>query len=150
MKLARLLGLVILLAGTLSAVLANSDEGGETKEKWVKVNKQLVNIRKDLDPTSEVIYHAKKNEYLELVAEGIQGSWNRVRVNVIDDSGNVQVKVGHLEARHGTIVDRKGVPAVMILLYIILLLGCAGGVVLYVKKQQSAASSDSDSDPDYD
>jgi hypothetical protein len=51
MKLARLLGLVVLLAGVLSTVFADDGEA----VKYVKVNKQLENVYSKLDPKSEII-----------------------------------------------------------------------------------------------
>jgi hypothetical protein len=139
MKLARLFGLAVLLAGTLSAVFADD---GETP-KWVKVNKQLENVYSRLNspnPREDIIRQVRKNEYLELISIGEGGSWYKVRIDG---------REGFLEARSGTVVTRKGVPAIMILLYIVLLLGCAAGVVLYVKKQQGGTASPA-FDPDSD
>ncbi|GBU22202.1 hypothetical protein R80B4_02108 [Fibrobacteres bacterium R8-0-B4] len=53
----------------------------------------------------------------------------------------VDGKDGFLESKAGKVVNRKGAPVITLLLYIVLLLGCAGGVVLYIKKQQIAPSA---------
>jgi hypothetical protein len=129
MKLARLLGLAALLTGAFFSVFAADDD----RVRYVEVRKQLVNVYVQLDPKSDIIRQARMGEYLELLSEG--ESWYKVK---IEKDG--VMRDGFMQARDGRVVANKGVSIIMILLYTVLLLGCAGGVVLYVRKTQSGAS----------
>ncbi len=127
MKLARFLGLSVILAGVFFAVSA---EDAEEVIRYVEVKKPFQNVYTKLDPKSDIIRQVKKGEYLELLSKG--ESWYKVKVDGKD---------GFLESKAGKVVNRKGAPVITLLLYIVLLLGCAGGVVLYIKKQQIAPSA---------
>jgi len=127
MKLARLLGLAVILTGVFFAAFA---EEADEVIKYVEVKKPFQNVYAKLDPKSEIIRQVKKGEYLELLSKG--ESWYKVKVDGKD---------GYLESKAGKVVNRKGAPVITLLLYIVLLLGCAGGVVLYIKKQQIAPSA---------
>jgi hypothetical protein len=127
MKLARFLGLAVILTGVFFAVSA---EEPEEEIRYVEVKKPFQNVYTKLDPKSDIIRQVKKGEYLELLSKG--ESWYKVKVDGKD---------GFLESKAGRVVNKKGAPVITLLLYIILLLGCAGGVVLYIKKQQIAPSA---------
>jgi hypothetical protein len=128
MKLARFLGLAVILTGVFFAVFAA--EGTEDEIRYVEVKKPFQNVYVRLDPKSEIIRQVKKGEYLELLSKG--ELWYKVKVDGKD---------GFLESKAGRVVNKKGAPVITLLLYIVLLLGCAGGVVLYIKKQQISPSS---------
>jgi hypothetical protein len=127
MKLARFLGLAVIFTGVFFAVSA---EDADDVIRYVEVKKPFQNVYAKLDPKSEIIRQVKKGEYLELLSKG--ESWYKVKVDGKD---------GFLESKAGKVVNRKGAPVITLLLYIVLLLGCAGGVVLYIKKQQIAPSA---------
>jgi len=122
MKFAHLLALTVVLAtGIAFSLFAGEDD----EIRYVEIKKPFQNIYVKLDPKSEIIRQTKKGEYLELLSKG--DSWYKVRVDGKD---------GFLESKAGRVVNRKGAPIITLLLYIVLLLGCAGGVVLYLKKSQ--------------
>jgi len=141
MKLARLLGLAVIFTGVFFAAFAEDavDMGGEPQ--YVEVKKAFQNVYAKLDPKSEIIRQVKKGEYLELLRKGVNGVWYEVKVDG---------RIGYLEAKAGKVVNRKGAPVITLLLYIVLLLGCAGGVALYIKKQQIAPSASGVGDIDDD
>jgi len=116
-------------------------DGAEDEIRYVEVKKPFQNVYTRIDPKSDIIRQVKKGEYLELLRKGESGSWFEVKVDG---------KVGYLEAKAGKVVNRKGAPVITLLLYIVLLLGCAGGVVLYIKKQQIAPSASAVGDVDDD
>jgi len=121
MKFAHLLAMTaVLAAGIVFSLFADDEE-----IRYVEIKKPFQNIYVKLDPKSEIIRQTKKGEYLELLSKG--DSWYKVRVDGKD---------GFLESKAGRVVNRKGAPIITLLLYIVLLLGCAGGVVLYLKKSQ--------------
>jgi len=122
MKFAHLLALTaVLAAGIAFSLFAGDDD----EIRYVEIKKPFQNIYVKLDPKSDIIRQTKKGEYLELLSKG--DSWYKVRVDGKD---------GFLESRAGRVVNRKGAPIITLLIYIVLLLGCAGGVVLYLKKSQ--------------
>jgi hypothetical protein len=129
MKLSRFLGLAVILTGVFFAVFA---EDADEALEYVEVKKAFQNVYAKLDPKSEIIRQVKKGEYLELVRKGVNGVWYEVKVDG---------RIGYLEAKAGRVVNKKGAPVITLLLYIVLLLGCAGGVALYVKKQHIAPSA---------
>jgi len=135
MKLARFLGLAVILTGVFFAVSA--DDAPDEAIRYVEVKKPFQNVYTTLDPKSEIIRQVKKGEYLELLSKG--ELWYKVKVDGKD---------GYLEANVGKVVNRKGAPVITLLLYIVLLLGCAGGVVLYIKKQQISPSASAAGDAD--
>jgi len=125
MKFAHLFALtVVLAAGAAFSLFAGEDE----EIRYVEIKKPLQNIYVKMEPGSEIIRQTKKGEYLELLSKG--DLWYKVRVDGKD---------GFLESKAGRVVNRKGAPVITLLLYIVLLLGCAGGVVLYLRKSQAAA-----------
>jgi hypothetical protein len=134
MKPARFFGLAVILTGVFFAAFA---ENAEDVISYVEVKKPFQNVYAKLDPKSDIIRQVKKGEYLELLSKG--ESWYKVKVDGKD---------GYLEAKAGKVVNRKGAPVITLLLYIVLLLGCAGGVVLYIKKQQIAPSASAAGDLD--
>jgi hypothetical protein len=125
MRLARFLGLAVIMAGILCSVFASNDED---VIRYVEVKKAFQNVYTKLDPKTDIIRQTKRGEYLEPVQEGLSGGWYKVKVDG---------KEGYLEAKAGRIVNRKGAQLITLLLYIALLAGCAAGVVLYVRKQQT-------------
>ena len=122
MKFAHLLALTVVLA---TGVVFSLFAGEEDEIRYVEIKKPFQNIYVKLDPKSDIIRQTKKGEYLELLSKG--DSWYKVRVDGKD---------GFLESKAGRVVNRKGAPVITLLLYIVLLLGCAGGVVLYLRKSQ--------------
>jgi DNA-directed RNA polymerase beta' subunit len=157
MKLARFLGIAVILTGVFLVASADATTEDATREKslqkefakpdvntktedvirYVEIKKPLQKVYTRLDPNSEIIRLVKKGEYIELIRKG--ESWYEVKVDG---------KIGYLEAKAGKEVNRKGAPVITLFLYIILLLGCAGGVVLYIKKQQIAPSAAAGIDDD--
>jgi len=122
MKFAHLLAMTVVFAtGIVFSLFAGDDE----EIRYVEIKKPFQNIYVKLDPKSDIIRQTRKGEYLELLSKG--DSWYKVRVDGKD---------GFLESKAGRVVNRKGAPVVTLLLYIVLLLGCAGGVILYLKKSQ--------------
>jgi hypothetical protein len=140
MKLARLLGLAVIFTGVFFAAFAE-DATDMGEPQYVEVKKAFPNVYAKLDPKSEIIRQVKKGEYLELLRKGVNGVWYEVKVDG---------RVGYLEATAGKVVNRKGAPVITLLLYIFLLLACAGGVALYIKKQQIAPSASGVDDIDDD
>jgi len=145
MKLARFLGLAVILTGVFFAASAdgadtdgsNTDAiGGEPQ--YVMVTR-LSKVYTNLDPKSDIIRLVKKGEYLERLSKG--DLWFKVKVDG---------RIGYLETKDGKMVSGKGAPVITLLLYIVLLLGCAGGVMLYIKKQQIAPSASAVDDFDDD
>jgi len=136
MKTARFLALAVILTGAFFAVSAEEEADAI---RYVEVKKPFQNVYAKLDPKSEIIRQVKKGEYLELLSKG--ESWYKVKVDGKD---------GYLESKAGKVVNRKGAPVITLLLYIVLLLGCAGGVVLYIKKQQISPSASAVGDVDDD
>jgi hypothetical protein len=139
MKLARFLGLAVILTGVFFAVFAddafNAAPGAvpgteKLEPPYVKVIKPFSNVYVRLDPKSEIIRQAKKGETLELLRSG--DSWYEVKVDG---------KVGYLQVKNGKPTKAPGGNALVFLLYVVLLLGCAGAVVLYIKKQQLSPSA---------
>jgi hypothetical protein len=144
MKLARFLGLAVILTGVFFAVLADgADTDGSNADvvgdpQYVMVKKPSV-VYTRLDPKSEVIRMVKKGDYLELLSKG--DLWFKVKVDG---------RVGYLETKTGKVVNRPGGKLITLLLYVVILLGGAGGVVLYIKKQQIAPSAAGHIDDDLD
>jgi hypothetical protein len=137
MKLARFLGLAVILTGVFFALFADAanDAGvsaaaDKLEPPYVKVIKPFSNVYVRLDPKSEIIRQAKKGETLELVRSG--DSWYEVKVDG---------KIGYLQVKNGKPTKGPGGSTLVFLLYIALLLGCAGAVVLYIKKQQLSPSA---------
>jgi hypothetical protein len=124
MKFAHLLAMTVVLAAGIAFSLFAA--GDDDEIRYVEIKKPFQNIYVKLDPKSDIIRQTKKGEYLELLSKG--DSWYKVRVDGKD---------GFLESKAGRVVNRKGAPVITLLLYIVLLLGCAGGVVLYLKKSQA-------------
>jgi len=146
MKLARFLGLAVILTGVFFTVLADgADPTGSntdtTKEpRYVFVKKPSVVYTK-LDPKSEIIRMVKKGEYLELLRKGENGSWYEVKVDG---------RIGYLETKTGTVVDSQSGKLITLLLFILILVGAAGGVLFYMKRQQLAPPSSSANSIDND
>ncbi len=121
---------------------SNADAVGDPQ--YVMVKKTSV-VYTQLDPKSDIVRLVKKGEYLELLSKG--DLWFKVKVDG---------RVGYLETKTGKVVTRPGGKLITLMLYIVILLGCAGGVVLYVKKQQITPSTaavggaDDDLDDDLD
>ncbi|MDR0330171.1 MAG: SH3 domain-containing protein [Chitinispirillales bacterium] len=141
MRLARFLGLAVIMAGVLFSVFADNEDAIQ----YVEVKKAFQNVYTKLDPKSDIIRQTKKGEYLELLVKGESGGWYKVKVDG---------KEGYLEAKAGRVVNKKGAQFITLLLYIALLACCAAGVVLYVKKQQrpyaAGAGRGGDDDVDLD
>ena len=124
MRLARFLGIAVIVTGVLCSAFAANDQD---VIQYVEVKKAFQNVYTKLDPKSDIIRQTKKGEYLELVQEGLSGGWYKVKVDG---------KEGYLEAKAGKIVNRKGAQITMLLLFIALIGACAVAVVFYIKKQQ--------------
>jgi hypothetical protein len=147
MKLARLLGLTVILTGLVFTAFATVNSGAEDriqyeedKMRFVKVTRPFTNVYVELDPKSSIIRQTRKSEYLELLAIGLEGSWYKVKVDGRD---------GWLESRAGRVVDRKSAPVVTFLLTVFVLGGGAVAVVFFLRKQKiKAETSEGDADPD--
>jgi len=143
MKLVRFFGLAVISTAFFAALAYGADTAGSNPDdigdpEYVMVKKPSV-VRSQLDPKSDIIRLVKKGEYLELLSKG--DSWFMVKVDG---------KKGFLEAKTGKVVTRPGGKLITLMLYIVILLGCAGGVVLYIKKQQIAPSASGVGDVDDD
>ena len=123
MKFAHLLAMTVVLAAGIAFSLFAA--GDDDEIRYVEIKKPFLNIYVKLDPKSDIIRQTKKGEYLELLSKG--DSWYKVRVDGKD---------GFLESKAGRIVNRKGAPIITLLLYIVILLICAGCVALYLRKTQ--------------
>lgn len=146
MKLARFLGLAVILTGmsfiASAADSADSADGGKAKIQYVEVKKHLSNVYVTLnDPKSEIITQVKKGERIQLLRTSLGGSWYEVKV---------EGKVGYMEARNGKVVNSPGEKSIMLLLFIVVLLAGVCGVVLWMKKQQIVPSKSAMNDLDDD
>jgi len=139
MRLARLLGLAVVMTGVFFAAFAAKGDGESIQ--YVEVKKHLSNVYlTNTDPKpDQIVRQVRKSEYIELLSQG--DSWYKVRVDGRD---------GFLEARNGKVVNKKSAREIMLLLYVVLLIGCIGGVLLYMKKRQSSPSASAADDDDLD
>jgi len=139
MKLARFLGLAVVLTGVFFAVFADGAEPNSDKLEppYVKVTKPFSNVYVKLDPKSDIIRQVKKGETLELLRMG--ETWYEVKIDG---------RIGYLKVREGVPTNSAGGSVLVLILYIVLLLGCAGAVILYIKKQQLSPSASADDDID--
>jgi hypothetical protein len=139
MKFSHLLSLaVVLFAG--AAFSSFAQEEGSGKKQWVLVKEPFKNIYTqsalniNKPKPDEIIRQTRKNERIELIAEGESG-WYKVRV--YKDSDDREGVVGILEAQYVKKVNSKD-NVLMFVIYIILFIGLCGGTVYYIKKQQEA------------
>lgn len=136
MKPVRLLGFVVVLMGVFFAVFAD-DAAPYPQYVFVKKHLSTVYLSNTDPKPDQIIRQVRKGEYIELLSEG--DSWYKVRVDGRD---------GYLEARNGKVVNKKGAPEVMLLLFIVLFLCLTLGVVLYIMKQRSSPAAAKDHDLD--
>ncbi len=127
MRFACMLSLTVLFVAFLfSSVFAQEPAAPQEQIKYVVVKKPFPNVYEKLDPKSAIIQKVKQGDFLELLSEG--ESWFKVKVGD---------KEGYLERKAGKVVDKKGASVVTIILYSLVLLGCAFGVYYYFKRQKA-------------
>ena len=100
--------------------------------QYVEVRKDFASIYEYLDPKSEIVMQANKNDHFELVYVGT--SWYQIKV---------KDKVGWLEKNAGVVVDNPGVtffsiPIGTLFFFLLLLIATITGASFLIYKQKTA------------
>ncbi len=123
--------LTILSSTTLFLlVFILSSNAGENR--FVEIKKPFASIYEYLDPRSEILVQASRNDHFELVYEGT--SWYQVKV---------KDKVGWVEKNAGIVVSNPGmtvfsVPVGTLLFFLLLLVATVTGASFLIYKQKTA------------
>ncbi len=115
-------GLLLVLSVSLFA---------KEKTRYVKITKPYTNIYKQLDPESEVIQRAQKEDIFELIYKGKR--WYKVRV---DNS------TGWIEIPNGIVVEKDSPPILSLILFFILLIGTIASASYLIYKQNSTSNEE--------
>jgi hypothetical protein len=100
--------------------------------QFVEIKKPFVSIYEYLDPKSEILVQAAKNDHFELIYEGT--AWYQVKV---------KDKVGWVEKSAGTIVTNPGysffsIPLGTLFFFLLLLIATITGASFLIYKQKTA------------
>lgn len=126
--------LFTLLSGTLCflviLVTATFTTAGENR--FVEIRKPFTSVYEFLDPKSNIIVQATKNDRFELIYEGT--SWYQIKV---------KDKVGWVEKNAGIIVNNPGltilsIPLGTLLFFLFLLIATISGASFLIYKQKTA------------
>ena len=104
----------------------------QAASQYVVIKKPFVSIYEYLDPKSEILVQASKNEHFELIYSGT--AWYQVKV---------KDKVGWVEKSAGSIVDNPGytffsIPIGTLFFFLLLLIATITGASFLIYKQKTA------------
>ncbi len=102
------------------------------ESRYVEIKKPFASVYEYLDPKSQILVQATKNDHFELVYEGT--SWYQVKV---------KNKVGWVEKSAGIIVSNPGItvfsiPLGTLLFFLLLLVATITGASFLIYKQKTA------------
>jgi hypothetical protein len=120
-----------ILTGCL-VFIAMAVSHSSAESRFVEIKKPFASIYEYLDPQSQILVQASKNQYFELVYEG--KSWYQVKV---------KDKVGWVERSAGIVVNNPGitvfsVPLGTLLFFLLLLVATITGASFLIYKQKTA------------
>jgi len=100
--------------------------------QYVEIRKDFASIYEYLDPKSEIVMQANRNDHFELIYEGT--SWYQVKV---------KDKVGWLEKNAGVVVNNPGltlfsIPIGTLFFFLLLLIATITGASFLIYKQKTA------------
>jgi len=112
----------------LLAIMASRSNASQ----YVEIRKDFASIYEYLDPKSEIVMQANRNDHFELIYEGT--SWYQVKV---------KDKVGWLEKNAGVVVNNPGltlfsIPIGTLFFFLLLLIATITGASFLIYKQKTA------------
>ena len=123
---------VLTIIACITFFLLTSITISQAASQYVVIKKPFVSIYEYLDPKSEILVQASKNEHFELIYAGT--AWYQVKV---------KDKVGWVEKSAGSIVDNPGytffsIPIGTLFFFLLLLIATITGASFLIYKQKTA------------
>lgn len=124
--------LSLILSGLVLFIVVFATSSFGKTSGYVEITKPFVSVYKYLDPKSEIIIQASKNDHFELIYEGI--SWYQIKVN--DNVGWVEKSAGEIVTTAGATI--LSIPVGTFCFFLFLLIATITGTCLLIYRQKTA------------